>query len=479
MDARRPRTSLALAVVGLVLTLSLLRLAASSTPPPSGAGTVSPTTTGLTWPSDDEALPPGTPPPGSGVTTVTTGPTAMAVDAPPAVRQASSSVECRKGANGGATEKGVTADRIKLLGAARLDGAGKDVVQDVPLAWKAVIDAVNRGGGICGRRVTLQVVSRLLNRPVDVSAEDAVGMLLGPLDPDIGDRVRDGSVDRWGLPIVGGDGTRVQFSSSWLWPVDLPTAAFARIGVDEAYRTGSRTFAVVYDKTTAGDAADAVATYLATLDGARLQGTVALDPAEPSYARAANELRTACGQSGCEAVVLGLLPETAKKWMQADGPLGTRRTAAPAWLLNDGFAHDCMRSTDTCETVRFWAGLTPPLRTYRDHPDVARYADDMGTRNAMNPWTTSGYVAARVMVTALQRAGPQLDRASLRAALDGLKYQSGFVSQLDWGPRVPSGRAGNTSARAAMVRTSAGAFVEFVDAGTGWVHDPWPGRFPD
>lgn len=388
-------------------------------------------------------------------------------------------VECRKGANGGASGQGVTADRIHLLGAAQLDGPAKTLVEDVPVAWKAVIDAVNRGGGICGRTVTVSIVNRLLDRPVDLGTEDVVGMLLGPLDPDIGDRLRDGSVDRWALPIVGGDGDRLQFSSSSLWPVDLPTAAFARIGADEAYRTGARTFAVVYDDKIAADAPGAVAGYVGTLAGAELRGAVALDPDQPSYSTQARDLREACGQAGCDAVVLALLPETAKKWFQADGSLGTRRTAAWSLLLTKGFGNDCALEASTCERIRVWTGMTPPTGSFVADPDVARYADDMGEDNAMNPATESAYVAAQVMVAALQRAGPRLDRASLRAALDELPYRSGLVSQLDWGPRVPDERVGNRSARAVRLEMTTGAVPGFVDAGTGWVGDPWPGRFPD
>lgn len=388
--------------------------------------------------------------------------------------------QCRAGANAGATGKGVTADRIHLLGAAQIDGPAKTLLEDVPLAWKAVIDRVNRDGGICGRTVRLSVVNRLLEEPRDLGAEEYVGMLLGPLDPNIGDHLRDGSVDRWGIPIVGGDGDRSQFTSPWLWSVDLPTAAFARIGVDEAYRTGARTFAVVYDSEIAADAPGTVAGYVGTLAGAELRGAVALDPQAPSYSTQAAELRGACGQGGCEAVVLALLPQTATKWLQANGSLGTRRTAAAPSLLADGFGNDCVREHGAaCELIRIWTGMTPALGTFRADPDVAHYVDDLGERNAMNPWTESAYVAAHVMVAALQRAGPRLDRASLRAALDELSYQSGLVSQLDWGPRVPDERVGNTSAQAVRPRTSAGAFVHFVDAGTGWVRDPWPGRFPD
>lgn len=438
-----------------------------------GTTSTSDASAGTAPPSGDADAPPTTASPDGTPGTSAPGDPDRRTSPPP-------TFQCRSGANGGAMGKGVTADRIHLLGAAQLDGPTKTLVEDVPLAWKAVIDRVNRGGGICGRMVQVSIVNRLFERDRDLGAEEVVGMLLGPLDPDIGNRLRDGNVDRWGVPMVGGDGGRTHFSSSWLWPVDLPTAAFARIGVEEAYRTGARSFAVVYDPEIAPDASSAVTGYVGTLAGAEVRGAVALNSQDPAYPSQAHELSSACGPADCDAVVLALLPETAKKWLQTGGPLGTRRAVASSTLFTEGFGQDCARQTGAdCKFVRVWTGVTPPIESFVADPDVARYVDDMGERNALNPWTQSAYLAAQVMVAALQHAGPRVDRASLRAALDELQYRSGLVSQLDWGPRVPEERVGNTSARAVRLEVTAGAFRGFRDADTGWVRDPWPGRFPD
>jgi ABC-type branched-subunit amino acid transport system substrate-binding protein len=374
----------------------------------------------------------------------------------------------------------VTGTEIRLFGAAQLDGPAKSMTEDVPLAWKAVLDKVNRAGGVCGRRISLVVMNGLFGASHDVGREEVVGMLAGPFDRALDARLSDGSVDHWGIPVVGSDGRgRPQFFSAWNWPVGPPVEGLVRIGAEEAYRgAGARTFALVYDSNFGEDVERAFSEYVGALPGATVKAVQALDPGDPGYAGDANEFNRHCRGTACDAVILALLPETLKKWWQADPERARSRSAVVGVPVSDRIGQDCGRLIgNACDELRVWTSFTPPIAPFLDEPDVREYAGDV--RNPGNTATTTAYVGAKVMVTALRQAGPHLTRASLRTALDAMTFSSGLVSTLDWGPRLPLDRAGNSAARAVRMEVSDGTFRNWTDAGTGWVRDPWPGSFPN
>lgn len=378
--------------------------------------------------------------------------------------------QCSKGKNGGATGVGVTADRIQVTASAYLDGPATSASRAVVEAWKQQIDAVNRTGGICGRTVDLRVVNRAF-RTME-PAGDAVALLVGPLDDDFAARLTDGSVDRTGVPVVVSHGLgRVHHGSGWARSVDPPAVTYARVIAEEAYRAGARTFALVHDpKQAFGDeVAAALREYLERLPGASLKFVQALDAERVSYSNEAHAFNSHCGNGGCDAVVMSLLPDTAKRWLVKRPAMGRVRTASLPFLLTERFAKDCEAQIGSqCTNIRVWSGFTPPIEDFLDDPDVAHYARQF--EEPLNPFTLSAYTAVRVLLEALRRAGPDLNRERLRQALDDMTYRSGLVSQLDWVPE----RVGNLFARAVRPGDSG-----FVDAGTGWRRDPMPGHFPD
>lgn len=389
---------------------------------------------------------------GPGRLSTTTAVTAASSEAPPP-GDPGPQYRCDRGGNGGATGPGVTADRIRLFGSGRLDGP-------IPQAWKIVFDEVNRGGGICGRIVDLHVADQGFRQVPD----DFLAFLVGPFDDDFEDRLADGSIDRAATPAVESDAyPRSAPSGAWDRRVGLPAASFARVAADEAYRAGARTFGLVHDPENArGDEVEAaLRAYVARLPGASVKAAQALDPEQPSYAYEAAAFSEQCG---CDAVLLSLLPDTAVKWFQKNPPVGTVRTAVAPPLLTDRFAQDCVQQLGgQCENFWAWSGFTPPLAQFRGDPDVDRYARSF--EDPMNPFTTGAYVAAQVLVEALQRTGPNLTRERLRQTLDDMTYESGLVDRLDW-------PAGSRSARAVRMELSQGTFRRYTPVGTGWYHDP-------
>lgn len=389
----------------------------------------------------------------SATPTTTVAPGVATVD--PKVGLPARQYRCERGANGGATDTGVTRDRIQLFASGHLDGPEKALVEDVPFAWKAVIDRVNRSGGVCGRIIDLQVVDRGFR----TMPGNALAFLVTPLDYDFDARLRAGAIDRLATPALIPDGyAEVHHHSAWARPLGASIASMTRIAADEAYRAGARTFGLVHDPEHAygHEAAAALRDYVARLPGASVRVVEALDPEDPSYNTQAQHFRQQCG---CDAVILDLFPETAKKWFQADPPRGSVRTSAMPLMLSPRLAaEDCASVRGpSCEGLWAWTAFTPPVADFMGDPEMKRYVEDVGEDNAFNPFTLTAYVSARVLVAALERTGPDLTRERLRSSLDTMTFTSALV---DWPGRGRTARA---------VRAENGSFR---DTGTGWRRDP-------
>ena len=367
--------------------------------------------------------------------------------------------ECKAGANGGATDFGVTGTRISVGMTHTRSGPNSSLVGNAHVAVKAVVDAVNRAGGICGRLLDV----RMLDEPSGPSRwprfDGTFAELVGPLQSGFDAHIADGTVDRAGVPVVGTDGlTALQFRSRWVWPVGTPAASMARIAIDHAYRSlGARTFALVYDSRHEFSTAESVVrSYVATLTGASLRAVQRVDESSAQLGRD-------CAGGACDVVVLAMDSNAARSWLDGNAVRGRLQTAALRFV--PGRTGNCALACST--VVDVWAGYTPPVEPFVSDPDVARYNDEVGD---VNPLVEGAYVGARVLVEALQRVGPTVTRERLRDVLDSMRYESDIVGRLAWGPEQ---RVGHASARLLRI----GEAVE--DGGTGWVRDPTPGVFPE
>jgi ABC-type branched-subunit amino acid transport system substrate-binding protein len=382
-------------------------------------------------------------------------------------------LRCEAGANGGATDRGVTDRRIDLFMSATLDGPNASMLGAAPQVVSRVIKDVNEAGGICGRLLNLKVRNGFSAPPSDVFAA-----MVGPLYPELDRYVAEGAADRAAVPIVGTDGrTAAQFRSPWVWPVGAPVASLTRIAVEYGYRSlNARTFALVYAQEDAGfgEAVAPFREYVASLPGASVRIVQALPPGDQSYAMEVNEFNAACGGEQCDLVVWAVDLYTAQKWASRDPAPGRLMTAG----LSSDLAHLCQRVdlSSSCSSLHVWDAFTPPIDPFLGDPAVRAYQDAGG--QAGNPLVEGAYVGAQVLVEAIRRTGPVLTQARLRQVLDEMRFESGLVGGLQWGPGVPGGRLGNRTARALRVTWSASGDSSLSDAGTGWVSDPTPGRFP-
>jgi Periplasmic binding protein len=363
---------------------------------------------------------------------------------------------CAPGRNGGATDKGVTGTRIKLFVNATLDGPLR-YTSEAAQAMKGVVDEVNKAGGICGRLLETKVVNGFHPPP-----DDTLAAMTMPMREELDAYIADGSADRLGVPMVGTDGlANSQFRSRWIWPVGAPVDSLVRIAVSHAYHAqGARTFALVHDaKSDYGmQAAASFRDHVATLPGASIR---VVQPVDGPVAGAVNSYNEACRDDRCDSVVWAMLPLQARDWLRAGAASSRLWTSGLYYELDAGVLHECgdpIRAN--CENLHIWSAF--------DEAD-----DDQPW-----PWLASAHVGTKLLVAALERVGPILTRERLRQALDGARYELPLTGPMQWGPRLPLDRVGNPRARAVRVVPETGRAGRVEDAGTGWVADPTPGRFP-
>ena len=398
-------------------------------------------------------------------------------------------IECKGGANGGATAPGVTAGSIRLATTAVLDGPAKSLLAPSVTGMKAVMDRVNREGGICGRRLELKVVndsfnsdqgSRYIRNFID---EKYFALPVVPSAEGLGVAIKNGMISQAGIPVVGTDGMREeQYADPWVWPVASATVSSMRIMAKYGFeKKGARSFAIVWDnKYKFGqEGKDAFVKQVEDMGGT-IKADQQLDPTQTSYASEASTFNEKCGSAGdpkCDMVAMLLLPDTAKAWLSRNPAPGGKYTSGAQTLFSDDFAQKCVQvvppSSNLCNAFAVWTGYNPPIGPIATQPGVAQYVSEMRAAapgiDVNNQFLQGAYLGMSVFTEALKKAGPQLTRQRLREVLDSMDYQTDLASTLSW---RPGKHAANVRARAFAMSVSQGTFNGWRDEGTGFLLDP-------
>ncbi len=392
---------------------------------------------------------------------------------------------CSAKSNGGATDKGVTSNRIKLATTGVLDGPAKTLLEDSPKAMKAVVDKVNRAGGICGRLLDLRVVNDSFQAEIGLRsiknfiAEEYFALPVMPSAEGLGAAILNGEIGKAKIPVVGTDGMRKeQYTEPYVWPVASATVTSMRVMAKYGFeKRGAKTFAIVYDeKYKFGvEGKDAFEAQVKKLGGTMVGGaTVGLNPDDNSYASTINDFNGKCGGNKCDMIALLLLPETAKKWLQGGATFGARYTAGAQTLFTDRFAQDCvLLRGDQCSGFAVWTGYNPPIGPLASKPGVAAYISDVRavkpSIDINNQFVEGAYLGMNVFVEALRRVGGNLTRERLKAVMDEMTYESDLASALTW---KAGQHSANVRSQSFSMTVSQGAFRGWSDEGTGFLLDP-------
>jgi ABC-type branched-subunit amino acid transport system substrate-binding protein len=404
--------------------------------------------------------------------------------AAPTVQQGAQSVksgaQCAAGQNGGTTDTGVTAKEIKLASTIVISGPGKSFLGDSPKAMQAVIQRVNKDGGICGRilNLTLRDDGWDANTGQDFIRNWIKGGMFSlpvvPSSEGLGSAIKAGDISGGRMPVVGTDGMRIdQYEDPWVWPVATATVSTMRVMAKYAYeQKGARTFGIVWDNRYkfGVEGAKAFRDFVKTLPGATLKADVGIEPTQSSYNSEIQTFNSGCGAAGCDMVALLLVPSTAEVWVAGNPSNGKKITSGAQTLFNRRFAENCK---SWCNGMYVWTGYTPPIGPLASLPGVAQFVRDVQsldpTVDTTNAFLEGAYLGMSVFVEALKRVGPNLTRAALQQTLDAMDYETDLASKLSW----RSGKHhANVAARAFTMVIANNSFAGWADAQTNFIKDP-------
>jgi ABC-type branched-subunit amino acid transport system substrate-binding protein len=423
-----------------------------------------------------------------------TGPGAAAAGGGSAVRGGGGAA-CSAGHNGGSTDVGVSGNEIKLAATVVDDGPGASFLSDVRIGMAAVLDEVNRAGGICGRRLDLELRNDSWDAATGkqyiqnfVQSDRVFALAVVPSSEGL--RAADSYIAQQGVPVVGTDGMLIhQYKNPWIWPVATSTISTMHVMAKSAYDAGARNFSIVFDaKYRFGvEGAFAFNAAVKRLTGADIPGFdsslktcqhrfCGIQPGQSSYATQARGFNNECYQlagagKACDFTAYLLEPDTAVAWLREGRDAVTPMGGAQP-LFSQSFAQACGKA---CDGMQVWTGYRPPLGSFAGLPAEDRYLKAIrgqsSTADPTNQFLEGGYVGMRLLVDALTAVGPDLTRANLRAQLDRLTFDSGLSQTLNW-------RAGNHFANASANGFSIDYKQNFngFRATTPFVTDPWVGQ---
>jgi ABC-type branched-subunit amino acid transport system substrate-binding protein len=420
--------------------------------------------------------------------------------APVALPPGRSFLECAAGRNGGATDVGVSATEIKLGSTVVDSGVGASFLRDARYGMLAVLNAVNRSGGICGRKLKLILKDDgwkpdLGNDYIHNLVEDNKVFALAVVPSSEGLREASNYIKKKRIPVVGSDGMLIhQYTNPYVWPVAASTMSTMHIMVKQAYDDGARRFGIVYESTYHFGIEGAIAFNAAVNRVTKANVPGYSDPIKDANCRerfcgiAANQssygsqievFNNAClddkAHGGkCDFVALLLEPATAISWLTGGGltPNAKLRMGGPQPLFTRNFAQQCGTK---CNGMWLWTGYDPPIAQNLGNAAIGDYVDAMRTTRDQTDFTNTfvegAYIGMKMMVQALQTIGPDVNRERLVAALNSMTLDTGLTTPLTWRP-------GDHFANTSMQAWS----IQYKDRFSGWrrevgsMEDPWVGQ---
>jgi branched-chain amino acid transport system substrate-binding protein len=406
-------------------------------------------------------------------------------------------LQCATGKNGGATDTGVTATKIKLGSTVVQSGVGASFLGDVRFAMEAIKDKTNAAGGICGRQIDLVLKDDAWKPDLGaqfihnlVEDEKVFALAVVPSSEGLKAVSDEGYLKDKKIPTVGTDGMLIhQYQDPYIWPVAVSTISTMHIMVKRASDAGSKQFGLVYENNyrfgIEGAFAFNAAVKRVTNSDIRgysnpLTGNATCEPntrfcginsSSTDYSGEVKKFNDGCSAApACDFKALLLEPTTALKWIGGVSALGN--VGGPQPLFTYDFGNSCGAK---CDGMWLWTGYLPPIGDFLARPAVATYVDDMKAASSSadynNSFVEGGYVGMRLVVEALKQVGPNLTRQNLKQTLDSMTFDSGLSPVLSWSP---GNHFANTKMRAFSIQYKSG-FAGWRDEQVE-LEDPWVGQ---
>lgn len=411
------------------------------------------------------------------------------------VTVAGKTYDCSRGQNAGATDVGVTASQIRFAATTVESGIAKDFLRDAKFGMLAVIQKVNRSGGVCGRQIKVdfrddawdpQTGQRFIES--FIADRRYFGLAVNPSSEGLRGAIDSGTIRRAGFPVIGADGMLLdQYTDPWVWPVATSTASVMHIMAADAFERGARNFGIVWESNYRfGKEGHAAFVGAVKRLGGKVTSDAELTGGQNDYSNQANAFIGDCGGvsslANCDFIAMLLEPATATQWVK-NGGLGNGEVrpkvgiGAPQPLFIDSFARNCAKF---CAGMRAWTSFKPPLPPFDADPAVRTYLADLravsASADANNPHVEGAYVGMQMLVEALARLGPAPTRPGVKRVLDAMAFASGLGPTLRF-------RAGNHFASVAAQAYQAitqdderGTFANWRYTNTGFISDREVGK---
>lgn len=362
---------------------------------------------------------------------------------------AGGTADCSQG-NLGATEIGVTAKEINFAATVVKTGVAKDFLSEAQTGIDAVVQKVNRQGGICKRLIRMKYdddgwvpsKGQQFIRGY-ITDKKYFGLAVNPSSEGLLGASQD--VEAEGFPVIGADGMlKDQYQNPWIWPVATSTHSTMHIMCQNAYDDGARSFAIVYESNYrfGVEGAQAFEGCVKRRKGAKLVQSMAIQGGQQGYQTQANDFVGACGGdfSDCDFVALLLEPATAQTWRSGngmgDGSADQRPKlgfGAPQPLFVESFVKDCGAP---CANLQVWTSFKPPIDPFDKEAPVQTYVNDLraisSSADASNPHVQGAYVGMLLVKHVLEEMGAEPTREKAREILDSTTLETGLAPPMSF-----------------------------------------------
>lgn len=374
-----------------------------------------------------------------------------------------SKYDCSKGQNAGATEIGVTAKEIRFAATVVKTGIAASFLSDAQYGMEAVIQKVNRQGGICGRTIRVDYKddgwdTATGQRYIEsfIGEKKYFGLAVNPSSEGLRGAIDSGLIRQSRFPVIGSDGQLLdQYTDPWVWPVATSTASVMHIVAHHAHGRGARNVGIVWDQRYRfGEEGHAAFKGAIERLGGRVVADAPVDGTQGDFSNAAKKFIGDCGGtsfSNCDFLAVLLEPPAAVTWVK-NGGLGDGKTrpkhgiGVPQPLFVSSFARDCR---GYCSNMLAWTSFNPPIPPFDSQPAVATYRRDLAnvstTADPDNPHVQGAYVGMLLLVDALKKLGPAPTRDGMRQVLDSTTLETGLAPPITF---RPGNHWGNVAAQA-------------------------------
>jgi branched-chain amino acid transport system substrate-binding protein len=339
---------------------------------------------------------------------------------------------------GGASTPGVTADTITIGGVLDTTGLIKVICAPILQGDQLYFSQVNAAGGVHGRRIKFIQVSDngdstrtrdAVRQLVEQDHVFAIFQVCGSGNANVAESY---TVPR-GIPFVDPIGGGAQFTDShgqalpWVWMTQPNYGDEGHvIGYYVATTLKAKNVGLLYENDVLGLQQKVALGEALQKYGSKLVATVGYNATQTDFSAAFQTLKAAAP----DLIVLNGLPRPTARFVAT--------AAAQGYRPRLGYVANYPMADNSWAKVLGAAGEGIYVSGYTslNSPVAQAYLKATSSDPVFSAYKFYGYINAKIFVDALEKAGSNLTRDSLRYALDHdfINYDTGFGPTLTWTP---------------------------------------------